>query len=183
MEKSKMSESNPYKLLQLVWGDCNRSPIFSWERLNSSMHTAALLAIDSGMWFDLDDFNKIAVTFRMGYWANVESLYAQAVKSNNMSACHALENTMNRKPFIAKFPINSTDQGKGRRAYRKEGRLALGSSFIWDGNRVEITSFAKDGESFIACGYYNKADHVRLKRYRITRRDLHKLPSSKEETG
>lgn len=187
MEKE---DSPAYELLYHTWKHANNAPIFSWERLNRSMHGAVILAIDSGMRFDKDDFSKISKDFRMGYWADGEGIYSQAVKSGNISACQALETWFNRKPFIAKFPVDLRTYGIGRDALRKEGRIAVGTRFRWDGEYVRVTSFANDGKSLTACAYKplgrenteQVIDKIQargskkfcpiLKRYRISRKEL-----------
>jgi len=151
------------------------------------MHDALVLAVNSGMEFDIDDFGRIAHEFRMGYWADYEAIYTQAVKSNNISACHALEQHLKRKPFIAKFLTGLATYGKGRNAYRQEGRIAVESRFTWAGQKVTVTSFSKDGESLIACSY--KVDPTQPyqrkidKRYQITREELRKAGKRVRKRG
>jgi hypothetical protein len=148
-----IEKSEAMILLSHVWKCANHSKIFSWERLNRSMHHALTLAIDCGMKFDLDDFNKFTSEFRMHYWCDFDGAYTQSVKSNNLSACHALENTLNRKPFIAKFSTSLGEHIVGRTAYRNESRIAVGTEFRWKNERVTVTSFAKDQSYIIACSY------------------------------
>jgi len=150
------------------------------------MHRAVILAIDSGMRFDNDDFIKIARDMpRLGF--HDEGIYSLAIKSGNISACRAMEFGFGRKPFIAKFPVMYLG---GRDLCRQKGRIAVGTQFRWDGKNVTVTSFAADGESLTACAYKPEQreeteqviDRMRdrkskkfcpvLKRYRITREDL-----------
>jgi hypothetical protein len=169
--------SSAYELLYHVWRYANNSKIFSWERLNRSMHSALVLAIDSGLSFSKDDFDKIHKEFRMGYWGSDESAYTQAVKSGNISACQALETFLNRKPFIAKFQVHLDTYGAGRRALRKEGRIAVGTRFSWEGKQVIATSFSSDSEYLIACSYKPTIHSYERKverLYHISRKDLAK---------
>ena len=173
--------SPAYELLSDVWYHSNNASIFSWERLNRSMRTAIELAIDCGMTFYNDDFTKISNDLRMRYWAHGEDVYTQAVKSNNISACKAIEIWLKRKPFIAKFPISLGTTGIGRTACRKEGRIAVGTQFEWKGKQVTTTSFSKDGDSFLACSYKVTTQPYERKiekRYRITRKGLNLILSA-----
>ncbi|KKN14588.1 hypothetical protein LCGC14_0994490 [marine sediment metagenome] len=180
-------ESPAYKILYLVWEECNNSSIWSYRRLNRSMHDAVTLAIDSGMKFKQTDFDTFSSKFRLGYWGSWEQFYSQAVSSNNLSACHALEHSLRRKPWIVLFQINLLD------SYRQGGRIARGSRFYWDGKYVTVTSMGKD--ELVACSYHTSSIEDRqiakevmnrlgdvssdtktvdnpAKKYRLTRLDL-----------
>ncbi len=170
--------SPAYTLLAHVWQHANKSSLFSWERLNRSMHSALILAIDSGMKFDKDDFTKTSKDFRIAFWVgDGEGIYTQAVKSGNISACQSMETWLNRKPFIAKFPTDLSTYGVGHSAHRKESRIAVGTQFMWDSKHVTVTSFSKDNESLTACTYkpYSESNERKIeKRYHITLKELNK---------
>lgn len=148
-----VEKSEAMILLLHVWECTNRSKLFSWERLNRSMRHALDLAIDCGMQFNLDDLNEFTNKLRRYYWSHNEDAYTQSVKSNNLSACQALEHTLNRKPFIAKFETRLGELAAGRTAYRNESRIAVGTEFQWKNERVKVTSFSEDQSYFIACSY------------------------------
>jgi len=157
------NKSPSYELLELVWDQSHKSSMFSWRRLNQSMCEAMLLAIGSGMSFKKDDFSTMSKDFRMGYWGHAENFYTIAVTANNMSACHAIEEFLGRKPFIVKFPVEVAS------AYRQQGRIAVSTRFVWDNKWVTVTSFSEDGNALTACSY-----NVRKveKRYKIKRQAL-----------
>lgn len=180
-------ESSAYKMLYLVWKECNNSSIWSYNRLNRSMHNTVNLAIDSGTKFKQTDFDIFSSEFRMRYWGSYEDFYSQAVSSNNISACHALEHSLRRKPWIVKFQVDLLE------SHRQGGRIASGSRFYWDGKYVRVTSIGKD--ELIACSYHTSSIEDRRaskevinvfdetipitntvnnpeKRYRLTRADL-----------
>lgn len=131
-------------MLALVWEACYKSPNFSYRTLNASMGTAARLAISSGMRFNSDDFSAFSSEFKMAYWGSCERFYTEAVEADNISACHALEHSLKRKPWIVKFENNLGS------AHRASGRIACGSRFHWDNSYVTVTSF-KDSDTLIAC--------------------------------
>lgn len=172
-----MEEKSPaYKLLEHVWRNALKTTRHSWERLNHSMADAMCLAIYSGMKFDTSDIDKVSQSFRMGYWGDGERFYTRAVKAGNISACHTLEKYLNRKPFIAKFNLDYWNgDGYMRSPHRQSGRICVGCSFAWDGDRVTVTSFADDGSYFIACSYQPDNRSKVKKMYRVTLPDLRKV--------
>ena len=186
-----IEESCPVKMIEMVWNECNKSSIWSYGRLNTSMHRAVELAIFSGMKFNDDDFSKIAKQFRIGYWGTGGGFYVTAVKARNISACRALEKYMGMKPYIVKFAYSLG--GIFESVHRTSGRLALGAEFGWDGRQVRITSMTD--AYIIACSYYTSSIEDRrtakevinvfdetipvtntvdspAKKYRLTREDL-----------
>ncbi len=126
---------------------------FGWGRSNDrsdrAVREALDLAIRFGLRFDLGDFQVLTKRpFCVGYG---EEFYSAACRTEgkggfqsygcNRSACQAFEHYKGRKPFIF--------EGQ---------RLAVGSSFTWDGADVECTSFAQDGTYLRACSYHPRED-------------------------
>ena len=153
------SSSAAFQLCAHVWRSNQGATLFAWLRLNQSMREAVYLAVNSGMHFAKDDFERFISEFRGGYWigANHEGMYAAAVKVGNISACHAYEHWQQRKPFIF-----------------AGSRMFVGRDFHWEGRRVHCTSISPDAfiavapkgwEDGAADRFNNKPD----KRFRITR--------------
>ena len=140
------------ELLRLTWHGIHiNKAMWSWARLNRCMQDALHLAIKAGLVFGLDDFDFISKNFRWGYWAgNGEGYYCHAVSENNISAIKAYEHYRNRKPFI----VNNVDQRwLGSFTPRKRGRLTIGSTCVWLGERITVTSFDDKNKNIIACSY------------------------------
>ncbi|GAG99541.1 unnamed protein product, partial [marine sediment metagenome] len=140
------------ELLRLTWWGVHENPtMWSWARLNRCMHDALHLTIEAGLEFGLDDFAYISKKFRWGYWAgDGEGFYCHAVIENNMSAIKAYEYHSNRKSFI----VNDVLQWwRCSNTSRNRGRLAIGSTFTWQGERVTVTSFDDKNSKVIACSY------------------------------
>ncbi len=169
MTKNKR-DSAALHLIRHVWEHNREATGFSWTRLNGSMHGAVMLAIEAGLKFNLGDFTYIAENFRVGYWGGNdghmcgEAFYSHAVKFDHLSACQSFEAWKNRKPF------NWDGQ-----------RVCIGQQFIWQRERVSVTSFAADGLSFIATAYKEAKTDKRgyvigptkvQSRYKITNADL-----------
>ena len=161
MENNELSEA--MILLTHVWKCALRVKPFSDRRFNASMYDALELAIKAGLKFDIDDCTRIYETFHVGsgYFRGQilsfgDGFYSHAVISRNMSACHAFEHCRERKPFI----VNNVDHPSYHVSgifdlTRPRDRLAIGSKFVWQGNKVTVTSF--DDKSFekrvICCAY------------------------------
>ncbi len=181
-------------LLDLVWNHGEQATSHSWGRVNTSMQRALSLAIGCGMKFAPDDFAQIQRRYRFHYWGGndaggfAEGFYALAVAEGNVSACQAFEKWKGRAPFIADGvrPGRSV-QFAHRGGFREKQRLAVGSTFHWQGQEVKVTSFADDGSYVVACSYddpdptksYEKAKIDR--RYRISRRDLQQARREQKE--
>jgi hypothetical protein len=183
MEEKKLSPA--IKLLELVWnGVSDNKEMWSWLRLNSSMHEALNLAISSGLKFELGDFDYIASQFRWGWWSgDGEGFYYQAVEQNNTSAIKSLEAHWKRKPFIANdihYRVHSTT------VIRKRGRLVVNAEFHWQGLWAKVTSFTDDKEAIIACTYKprnpDKYEPDKIdRRFRITHVELKAAFKAKKE--
>lgn len=167
----KNTNSEPIKLLQLVWLNANRSTGFSWERLNHAMSEALSLAIGSGMEFYLNDFVYIQKTFRFHYWGTTspigttgEDFYANAIKVNNTSAIQAYEEYAERGPYIMdSVSVGGTWYCHGG-GTRKRSRVFMGCWVSWKGEQRKITSITKD--YIIACAYHPKPEAKRCKKCR-----------------
>lgn len=145
-------DSDVIKFLRFIW-DAN-------QKLNANALISGIrLAIESGMKFELNDFERIPRRYYGYEWfgsKEKEYFYSIASKSNNLSACESLELLMNREPFIL----------MGKRIY-------VGAQFQWQGTNVKCTSFADGSFYLIACQYgWINARLVILKRFKITQEDL-----------
>lgn len=157
-----MKNASPaYTLCAHVWKSTAESSRFSWQRLNQSMHGAVHLAITSGMRFDREDFELLMKDFRGGYWigAGHEMLYAAAVRTRNVSACHAYEQWQGRRPILF-----------------EKTRMFVGRQFIWQRLRVRCTSIASDHLTAVAPkGWEEGKEHFNHKPervFRITREQI-----------
>lgn len=164
-----MAMSAARRLVSLVWKHNREATGHSWQRLNSSMAQAVSLAITAGMRFSTDDFASIHADMRGGYWfGEEERFYGLAVEFDNLSACQSFEAWKARKPFVH----------CGR-------RVAVGSSMdAWPRPEAtkdmtwppEVTSFAADGASIIACTYKIEGERSYprkiAKRLRITLEEI-----------
>lgn len=181
---SRKHDSTVIQLLDLVWANCNKVQGHSWERLNTSMHSALTLAITSGMVFDLGDFASFERRYRFGYWGIqhsgsngfAEGFYVTAVACGNMSAAKSFEQWKGRKPFIVE-DAEAERHAVGRGCESNcGGRLAIGSRFRYRGEYVTVTSFSGDGEHLTACTYKpvesGSGSRKIAKRFKITREDL-----------
>ena len=176
----KQKDSSAIQLLRLVWGNCNESTAFAYERLNHAMYHTLQIAIGSGFGFDIDDFKFIGREFRIGFWGCAdsggfaESFYSLAAVVGNISACQAFEAYKNRKPIIADDVNYNNRNGTwmhGGGGSRANGRLCVGCTFDWRGEEVEVTSMADGKSQAVACSYKgSRSDYNRkiLHRYTIT---------------
>jgi len=146
---------------------------YSKERFNHICSHAAQLAIGAGFVFDLE---TVKYKVGRGYYATSifanESLYSLAVAEGNTSFCQAYEEWTGREPIIADEVTTSRVQFAHMAGYRQKERLHVGCSFMWQGERVTVTSFNKDGAA-IAVEYQHDADSMYYgkvkRRHTITR--------------
>ena len=176
MKKAKQSQDSPaLALLRHVWDHALKSGGPSWRRLNSAMHTALRLAIESGMEFAIDDFGTAFKEFRGGYWNGYatdecEQYYAWAVAVGNTSAVKAFEAWADRQPFLV-------DTSGTFRSHSSPVRATVGTLFKYGTEWVRITSF--DTDCLIACTYKESKDehgyrrNKIARRYRITHKDIY----------
>jgi len=180
--------SSAIQLLQQVWQHKQEATGHSWLKLNHAMADALGLAIRAGMRFDVGDFEVMAREFRSGYWiGDGERFYELAVLYRNSSAYLAFEAKRQRKPFIVKDASLSTHTGDGP-CGQGLARLVIGAAFLWQGERVKVTSFHDGNDPYlVACSYRREGEHqvcasckhttawpneVLAKRYTITHADL-----------
>lgn len=155
----KTNLSSPMQLLTLVWENKQKATGHSWLKINHAMSEALSLAIRSGMEFGIDDFAAMELPFRSGYWRYLENNYRDAVLYRNSSAWKAIENRLERTPFIVKGASISTHTGDGP-VGQGLARIIIGAEFVWDGKRVKVTSINDEKGYIVACahGNWTKAD-------------------------
>lgn len=169
------NKSPAVQLLDLVWKHCNTATTHSYERLNHSMRNALSLAIGAGFEFHEDDYKYILGAYRTGYWigASTEWFYTEAIAVENMSAIKTYEKHKERQPFIADGVTITSNNGytHGSHLVRKRERLCVGATFVWEGQRVRVTSFAEDNSRLTACIIrHTPAEGEKVaKRFKITR--------------
>lgn len=173
MKNPATKDSTAVQFLQFVWDHVQETTGHSWLKLNHSMYATLRLAIKSGMSFNLNDFEEIAKRFRSGYWigSDREWIYTLAVVYRHSQAYHAYENKENRKPFIVRGAEIHTNTGDGP-AGGGLARVVVGAQFNWNKERVTVTSFNDEANTFTACSYTNARDRKVLHRYAISHADL-----------
>lgn len=177
MKKAK-EPSLVVQLLDMVYRKANSATSHSWGRLNNAMRSALSLAIGGGFKFELGDFKHVLANCRSGYWIGESSewCYAQAIAENNLSAAKSYEEFRAREPFIADdVNVHNNHHSFAHMVGdRQKERLHVGASFKWQGQKVEVTSFADDSSHVVVCSY-EKIDEYRRKikkRFKITREDI-----------
>ena len=180
------------QFLQVLWDHRQEETGHSWLRLNQSMRSGLMLAVEMGLHFDEGDLSKCHNLFRAGYWFgdNIEDFYRRAVLYGNASAWKCYEHYADRVPFIWLKARARHHNYDGGRMGESLARLVEGANFIWEGESVTVTSFndQADPKYFNACSYKvedteqhcdtcgNRVSGYRnekiSKRYRITHADL-----------
>ncbi len=156
-----MSETDVLKFVGLAWENRGHKAPFSWDRVNRTMRSAILLAVEVGFEFTRDDLLALyhPKRYHASYYLDIEGFYGVAVTTNNRSAARAAEAYLGRKPFIfVDIEPPTYAYGQARAYERKRGRLAIGYWFTWKDERVRVTSFSEDGSYLVACSY--KGDEV-----------------------
>lgn len=126
--------SNGYDFVRFLYA---KSPFRSYRKLNAQLSAALTIAIEARLDFEPGDIQKLASNCGGGYWgAGSEMRYALAIREGNIGFARAYECHFKRQPFML-------------------GGLRVGVRrlFDWQGERVMVTSFAKDQGSMIACAY------------------------------
>lgn len=138
------------------------------------MSAALKLALTAGMKFRPDTFPRIVADFRAYRWigASDEWVYSVAVRDGHPSAAVAFEAWKGRLPIIMTDVRPSSSHG-GAGSELAACRVHVGCEFEWRGERVECTSFGKDGAAS-CCSYRPRpktgyAPRKILHRYVITR--------------
>ena len=136
------SDSSVINFMRIAWDVWPGS----WHAYNDQVRQAAELCAAGFQWRqgDIDRLLKICRNGRCDLRDCLSSpgfgsLYTIAISAGNKSYCLEYERYANRRPIIV-------DNVNGR----KRDRLCIGSKFEWKGERVEVTSFNKDGHA-IAC--------------------------------
>lgn len=173
----KKTTSAAIQLLDLVWANCNKATAHSWERLNHSMRDALSLAIGAGFKFELGDIAHVLNNYRSGYWIGEsdEWIYSLAVGVENATAYQSYEAAYKREPFLADDVCFQCHGGytHGSSVHRSRERLSVGAEFAWKGEKLTVTSFAKDQSYVNACSYKGQKYPRKIdKRFKITRADL-----------
>lgn len=130
-------DSPAISLMKLTWEHACKAYPHSWNRFNGAMREAMELAVKRGFTFNEDDIKWVCDNLRPGYWFSADGSYIHACEVGNASAWKSIENYLGRKPFII----------DGR-------RLCVRSRFVWNGERVTVTSFADDQSHVVACSYH-----------------------------
>jgi len=142
--------------VQFVEIFAQKTAIKSRQKLNGFFYKAIEMAVEGGLKFNEDDFFHLAkkyASFSRDYD------YATTVQSGNKSAIKALEKYMGHKPYWYK----TLDE--------KPRRLYVGATFIWEGLRVNVTSFKPD--YMIACHQVYEERITKTRNiFRITREEL-----------
>lgn len=158
------SISYAMQFLNAIWNGGQEPKPFSEPRLRAAMDDALELAIKAGLIFDLDDFSHLYDNFHMGsgyyvdsyLWCN-EKYYTVAVANENISACQSFEKAVGRKPFITDNVALPNYHYAGHfDGIKKRSRLTLGAEFQWSGEKVKVSSFAKDNSYVVACSYKSR---------------------------
>ena len=186
MAKAKKApKSAVIELMELVWANANRATGHSWERKNHALRGALKMAIGAGFEFAARDLDVIANDFGFGYWCGEsdEWIYGLAIQVGNMSAIHEFERWKSREPFIAENLDISERSGSyvHLTGKRKKERLHVGCTFMWQGHKVVVNSFAKDS-AYVNVGAYKKVKSTNgryssysdklERRFKITREEL-----------
>ena len=103
-----------------------------------------------------------------------ERHYEQAVRINNISFCTAYEKLQGRIPFIWDgidygYDWGNLPYGMHSTQAKTKGRLIIGAVFVWENEKVKVTSFNDDKKTLIACKY----DETKIsKRFTVAATDM-----------
>lgn len=120
----------------------------SWRSINGAMRNAVTAVVTGGVEFHEGDLGEIWGKMNADYWmlndagSYGEWIYTLAIEKGNNTAWKSFETWRGRSPFIT---------------YDKK-RLHVGAEFLWEGDRVTVTSFNDDQGHLIAC-VYEKKEH------------------------
>ena len=181
--------SGAIELIDICWRHNQEVIGHSWRRMNGTMHQALMLAVESGMRFGKDDLSEMMNRFRAGYWCgDLEYFYRSAVFYRNPSAWQAFEVYRGRKPFLWKPALVKSYVDKNHGQDDNPPRLVVGAEFVWNGEKVAVTSFHDGDEPYLTACSYNRVGayeactechrnknyprDVLKRRYKITHLDL-----------
>lgn len=148
------SDSPAIRMLTVIWQNSQEATGHSWLRLNQAMRGGLMLAVEAGLTFEVGDLAECGKRFNAGYWfgENIEDFYRRAVCYGNSSAWKCYEEWAQRKPFILAGARVHANYGGGRMG-ESLARLVEGAEFVWNGERVKVSSFNDKNGSFTACSY------------------------------
>jgi hypothetical protein len=160
----KHGRSPALSFVGMVWNLAQQETGHSWQRFNSGLRGALMLAVETGMVFHDDDFTYMVEQWRAGFWLGAdnayslgESIYAKAIEYRNFQACRSFEKWRGREPFIF-----------------DGDRLAHNSEMPLPGQgRWKVTSFSEDGKAINLCMYQwvgdgDKRDYKPTRRRKLT---------------
>jgi len=150
----------------------------SWEVVNDATAQALSLAITARFRFEPDDMAAVLRSDSLRIPHGDEHYYTLACKYGNGSAARSFERMVGRKPFRVPWAPRCKAQGSKKVCLT---RAWVGRWFDWQGEKVKVTSFSGDGETMIACAYYQGPSRVKH-RHTITRADL-RAESARRKAG
>jgi hypothetical protein len=124
------------------------------------------LLITSGFKFAVDDLVKLKKdndTSGCGYSSRWHEPggghYSLAVRWGNLSFAYAYEKLVGRIPFIGTgLSYDDYPYVRGGTTSKMQGRVVGGCEFMWEGEKVKVTTFRDDEHYLIACAYHPRAD-------------------------
>lgn len=138
-----IKKSPAIEILDKIW---IATPYNSHAHLNRTMQSALMLVIDSGIRWEIDDFDHIFKMFRPGYWmgrsSNGQHLgehYYAAATQNNTSCIKSWEAYFKRTPFIL----------DGQRVYEH-------FEFKYNDLHCRVTGWNEDNTCITVVAYANK---------------------------
>lgn len=139
-----------FRCVQFVYGNSNCD---SWQRLNSSLRSALLIAIDTEMKCEVGDVTLIRNSFRWGFWAGTSSnghhhgecFYALGCQVHDAFA-KVYEADLGRVPFIL-----------------QNRRLYDGAEFMAEDRYWWVTGWSADNTRLHVVGYESPARTGRKK--------------------
>ena len=147
------------------------------------------LVIKSGFVFEKNDLIAIRKycgesSYNPDWYGVEEGHYSVAVRCGNLTFAYAFEELYRRIPFIGigLDYIGCWPRYSKHNSPPTMGRLVLGVSFQWQGEKVSVTSFNDEKKSLVACAYHKREDGYRgniKKRFGITAQDFQKEMSKR----
>jgi len=120
-------------------------------------------------------------------WCGVEEgHYSVAVRCGNLTFAYAFEKLYGRTPFIG-IGLDYYDCWPSYSKHNSPptmGRLVMGVSFQWQGEKVQVTSFNDEKKSLVACAYHKREGGYRgkiKKRFTITAKDFREEMSKRRK--
>lgn len=141
-------------LIEIAWHSKKVLP-YSPIRVRHTRRDFILLTVMMGFKFTTSTFRHLYDIYNGRLYLDIETFYTCAVTVKNISAARTVEDYLKRKPFIfvdVEPGFNYFSTGT-HGPVRKRGRVALGYKFVWNNERVTVTSFSEDGTYLVACSY------------------------------